>query len=162
QRKQKRKHYRVLSKSNMELNVKTTSSQALLSCGNGGGLDKLLLNPKAGRSLQTERVPRSSVLDRLQSFLPQMAEANEKLKRQMEEAPAGRFDIESVDEAERVIEMDVALVELNESGDSETSDSEESDCSNDDGEVTEQNFKLPGDKGKKKKVNILVLDQQGE
>lgn len=34
-----------------------------------------------------------------------MAEANEKLKRQMEEAPAGRFDIESVDEAERVIEM---------------------------------------------------------
>lgn len=33
------KHYRVLSKSNMELNVKTTSSQALLSCGNGGGLD---------------------------------------------------------------------------------------------------------------------------
>lgn len=58
--------------------------------------------------------------------------------------------------------QDVALVELNESGDSETSDSEESDCSDDDGEVTEQNFKLPGDKGKKKKVNILVLDQQGE
>lgn len=46
-----------------------------------------------------------SVLDRLQSFLPQMAEANEKLKRQMEEAPAGHFDIESVEEAERVIEM---------------------------------------------------------
>ncbi|KAL3976536.1 carboxypeptidase A6 [Sarotherodon galilaeus] len=152
----------------MELNVKKTSSQALLSCGNGGGLsEKLLLSPKAGRSLQTERVPRSSVLDRLQSFLPQMAEANEKLKRQMEEAPAGHFDIESVEEAERVIEMDVALVELNESGsssegDSETSDSEESDCSDDDGEVTEQNFKLPGDKGKKKKVNIQVLDQQGE
>lgn len=33
------KHYRVLSKSEMELNVKKTSSQALLSCGNGGGLD---------------------------------------------------------------------------------------------------------------------------
>lgn len=63
--------------------------------------------------------------------------------------------------------QDVAVVELNESGsssegDSETSDSEESDCSDDDGEVTEQNFKLPGDKGKKKKVNIQVLDQQGE
>lgn len=53
-------------------------------------------------------------------------------------------------------------MELNESGDSETSDSEESDCSDDDDEVTEQNFKLPRDKGKKKKVNILVLDQQGE
>lgn len=34
-----------------------------------------------------------------------MAEANEKLKRQMEEAPAGHFDIESVEEAQRVIEM---------------------------------------------------------
>lgn len=54
-----------------------------------------------------------SVLDRLQSFLPQMAEANEKLKRQMEEAPAGRFDIESVDEAERVIEMVSISLPLN-------------------------------------------------
>lgn len=47
----------------------------------------------------------ATVLERLQSFLPQMAEANEKLKHQMEEAPAGCFDIESVEEAERVIEM---------------------------------------------------------
>lgn len=46
-----------------------------------------------------------SVLDRLQNFLPQMAEANQKLKAQMEEAPAGHFDIERVDEAQRVIEM---------------------------------------------------------
>uniref|UniRef100_A0A3P9CGI7 NOP protein chaperone 1 n=1 Tax=Maylandia zebra TaxID=106582 RepID=A0A3P9CGI7_9CICH len=161
-----------LSKSNMELNVKTTSSQALLSCGNGAGLDAFYFflfcqnvrRVGLGRStepklhIRTGKPASVSVffLDRLQSFLPQMAEANEKLKRQMEEAPAGRFDIESVDEAERVIEMDVALVELNESGDSETSDSEESDCSDDDGEVTEQNFKLPGDKGKKKKVNILL------
>ncbi|MEQ2315636.1 hypothetical protein AMECASPLE_024481 [Ameca splendens] len=90
----------------MDLNAKNTSSQSLLSCGNGGGLsEKLLLRPRGGRSLQTERVPRSSVLERLQSFLPQMADANEKLKQQMEEAPEGRFDIENVDEAERVIEM---------------------------------------------------------
>lgn len=47
----------------------------------------------------------ASVLERLQSFLPQMAEANEKLKQQMDEAPAGYFDIESVEEAQRVIEM---------------------------------------------------------
>lgn len=46
-----------------------------------------------------------SVLERLQNFLPQMAEANEKLKQQMEEAPAGRFNIENVEEAQRVIEM---------------------------------------------------------
>ncbi|XP_021174787.2 uncharacterized protein C12orf45 homolog [Fundulus heteroclitus] len=155
-----------LSCFNMDLNAKTTSSRSLLSCGSGGGLsEKLLLKP---RSLQTERVPRSSVLERLQSFLPQMAEANEKLKQQMEEAPEGRFDIENVDEAERIIEMDVALVELNESDsdsedDEETSESEgeESDSESDVAEVTERNLKLPGDGGKKK-ANIQVLEQPGE
>ncbi|KAM6896007.1 NOP protein chaperone 1 isoform 1-T1 [Lycodopsis pacificus] len=150
----------------MELNIKKTSSQALLSCGNGEGItEKLLLKPKAGRSLQTERVPRSSVLERLQSFLPQMAEANEKLKQQMADAPAGHFDIESVGGAESVIEMDLALVELSGSdGDSEgeTSDSEEESDSAEGSEVTEQNLVLPGDKGKKKKANIQVLHQQGE
>lgn len=47
----------------------------------------------------------ASVLERLQTFLPQMAEANEKLRQQMEEAPAGLFDIEQVDQGQRVIEM---------------------------------------------------------
>lgn len=148
--------------------MKKTSSQDLLSCGNGEGLsEKLLLKPKAGRSLQTERVPRSSVLERLQSFLPQMAEANEKLKQQMDEAPVGHFDIESVEEAERVIEMDVALVELSgsdsNSEDEETRDSEEEESdSAEETEITEQKLVLPGDKGKKKKANIQVLHQQGE
>lgn len=43
-----------------------------------------------------------------------MAEANEKLRKQMEEAPAGSFDIEQVDEAQRLIEMvsGAALVHL--------------------------------------------------
>lgn len=45
------------------------------------------------------------MLERLQTFLPQMAEANEKLRQQMEEAPAGLFDIEQVDQGQRVIEM---------------------------------------------------------
>ncbi|XP_037318516.2 uncharacterized protein C12orf45 homolog [Pungitius pungitius] len=151
----------------MDLNMKKTSSRALLSCGNGEGLsEKLLLKPKAGRSLQTERVPRSSVLERLQSFLPQMAAANEKLKQQMDDAPAGRFDIEDVGGAERVIEMDVALVELSDSedDDEQTSEEEEDEESDSDegSEVTEQSLILPGDKGKKKKVNIQVIHQQGE
>ncbi|XP_033507903.1 NOP protein chaperone 1 [Epinephelus lanceolatus] len=150
----------------MELNISKMSSQDLLSCGTGEGLnEKLLLKPKTGRSLQTERVPRSSVLERLQSFLPQMAVANEKLQQQMDEAPAGHFDIESVGEAEQVIEMDVALVELSVSdGDSEdmeeTSDSEEESDSGAENEITEQNLRLPGEKGKKKKANIQVLHQQ--
>ncbi|KAG7235821.1 hypothetical protein INR49_002120 [Caranx melampygus] len=122
--------------------------------------DKLLLKPRPGGPPQTERVPRSSVLERLQNFLPQMAEANEKLKRQMEEAPAGHFDIENVDEAQKVIEMDVALVELSGSEDEDTSSSEEESDSDEELEITEQNLKLPGDKGKKRKVTIQVLEQQ--
>ncbi|KAL3048569.1 hypothetical protein OYC64_007176 [Pagothenia borchgrevinki] len=144
----------------MELNIKKTTSQDLLSCGNGEGLsEKLLLKPKAAKSLQTERVPRSSVLDRLQSFLPQMAEANEKLKQQMAEAPAGTFDIESVEEAEKVIEMDVALVELSGS-ESDSEEYEENSDSEEESEsdITEPSIKLPGEKGKKNKANIQVLN----
>ncbi|CAN9508061.1 unnamed protein product [Ophioblennius macclurei] len=148
----------------MELKSPKTSSQDLLSCGNGAGLsEKLLLKPKTITSLQTERVPRSSVLMRLQSFLPQMAEANEKLKQQMDQAPAGRFDIEDVEEAEKVIEMDVALYELRGSESSsgedvETSDSED-DKDEDESEITEQNLKLPGTRGQKRKADIQVLEQ---
>uniref|UniRef100_A0A3Q3ACP5 NOP protein chaperone 1 n=1 Tax=Kryptolebias marmoratus TaxID=37003 RepID=A0A3Q3ACP5_KRYMA len=97
------KHGRAFAK--MDLKTQKTTSQTLLSCGNGGVSEKLLLKPKAAGAFQTERVPRSSVLERLQDFLPQMAEANEKLRRQIDEAPAGHFDIENVKEAEKVIEM---------------------------------------------------------
>ncbi|XP_061570531.1 uncharacterized protein C12orf45 homolog [Cololabis saira] len=145
----------------MELDTKKKTSQALLSCGSGGGLgEKLLLKPQAARSLQTERIPRSSVMDKLQNFLPQMAEANEKLKQQIEEGAAGYLDIENVEEAERVIEMDVALVELDGSdGDEETSDPEEdSDSEDEDVGITEQNLKLPGEKSRRKDVRIQVLE----
>ncbi|XP_066525820.1 uncharacterized protein C12orf45 homolog isoform X2 [Hoplias malabaricus] len=136
-----------------------SSSQDLLQCGNGKGIhEKLLLKPKARASLQTEKVPRSSVIDRLQSFLPQMALANEALRQQMEATPVGHFDIESVEDAEKVIEMDVALVEL-EGSDSEEVDSSE-DSSSDEESVTEEKLKLPGDR--KKKANIQVLEGEGE
>lgn len=46
-----------------------------------------------------------AVLDRLQSFLPQMAQANQKLREELESSPAGRFDIECVGDEEKVIEM---------------------------------------------------------
>lgn len=45
-------------------------------------------------------------MDRVQSFLPQMAQANDELKRKMVTAPAHQFDIEHLDsETEKVIEM---------------------------------------------------------
>lgn len=47
-----------------------------------------------------------SVLDRVQSFLPQMAHANDELRRKMVTAPAHQFDIENLDSAtDKVIEM---------------------------------------------------------
>lgn len=46
-------------------------------------------------------------------------------------------------------------------GEEETSDSVE-ELDSDGGQITEHNLKLPGDKGKKKKANIQVVDQQGE
>lgn len=63
--------------------------------------------------------------------------------------------------------QDVALVELSGSDsdtedEEETSDSEEESDSDEESEITEQNLKLPGDRGKKKKANIQVVDQQGE
>lgn len=63
--------------------------------------------------------------------------------------------------------QDVALVELSGSDsdskvEEETSDSEEESSSNEESEITEHNLRLPGDKGKKKKANIQVVDQEGE
>ncbi|MEQ2191949.1 hypothetical protein XENOCAPTIV_004800 [Xenoophorus captivus] len=89
----------------MDLNAKNTSSQSLLSCGNGGERLKTKKHFAGSSCIIAAFCSFVSVLERLQSFLPQMADANEKLKQQMEEAPEGRFDIENVDEAERVIEM---------------------------------------------------------
>lgn len=41
-----------------------------------------------------------------------MAEANEKLRQQMQEAPDGYFDIERVEEAQKVIEMVRFILDL--------------------------------------------------
>uniref|UniRef100_A0A8B9PZT1 Uncharacterized protein n=1 Tax=Apteryx owenii TaxID=8824 RepID=A0A8B9PZT1_APTOW len=99
-------------------------------------------------------------LDRVQSFLPQMAHANDELSRKMVTAPAHQFDIENLDSAtEKVIEMNVALVELSGSDtDEEVSVSEddsesEDDCTTD--EVTIDNIKFPKQKGEKGKIEIL-------
>uniref|UniRef100_A0A8C5IZ89 Uncharacterized protein n=1 Tax=Junco hyemalis TaxID=40217 RepID=A0A8C5IZ89_JUNHY len=75
------------------------------------GLEDILLinskcSSKKATTLQTVKLPRSNVLDRVQSFLPQMAQANDELKRKMVTAPAHQFDIEHLDsETEEVIEM---------------------------------------------------------
>lgn len=99
-------------------------------------------------------------MDRVQSFLPQMAHANDELRRKMVTAPAHQFDIENLDGAtEKVIEMNVAVVELSGSDTDEEiltseDDSEsEDDCTTD--EVTIHNIKFPKQKEEKGKIEIL-------
>ncbi|KGL75918.1 Uncharacterized protein C12orf45, partial [Tinamus guttatus] len=118
------------------------------------------LSKKKATTLQTVRMPRSNILDRVQNFLPQMAHANDELRRKMLTAPAHQFDIENLDTATgNVVEMNVALVELSGSDtDEEVSlsddDSEsEDDCTTD--EVTIDNIKFPKQKGEKGKIEIL-------
>ncbi|XP_039427258.1 uncharacterized protein C12orf45 homolog [Corvus cornix cornix] len=142
------------------------ASRELLDVGRRPGLeDILLINSKCSSNktttLQTVKLPRSSVLDRVQSFLPQMAQANDELKRKMVTAPAHQFDIEHLDsETEKVIEMNVAVVELSDSDTDEElltseddSESDEDDAVTD--EVTIDNIKFPKQKGEKGKIEIL-------
>ncbi|XP_060745622.1 uncharacterized protein C12orf45 homolog [Tachysurus vachellii] len=152
----------MLKMEHKKSNSTKNTSRDLLVCGNGQGIhDKLLLKSKSVSSLQTEKVPRSSVLDRLQHFLPQMALANETLRQQMENLPGGHFDIESVEEAEKVIEMDVAVVELEGSDSSkEEESSSSSDESSDEEIISTETLKLPGNR--KRKANIEMLEKEGE
>ncbi|XP_068133015.1 NOP protein chaperone 1 [Hyperolius riggenbachi] len=134
-------------------------SAELLEVGSSGGLyNKLLVNPKQNKSAPspTVRMPRSSILDRVQSFLPQMAQANEKLSKEIETSPSGTFDIENVEDEEKVIEMNVSVVELSSSDSSEEEEENSSDESSDaEGEVTEHNIRLAL-KGKKGKIEDLT------
>ncbi|MBZ3882811.1 hypothetical protein SUZIE_169805 [Sciurus carolinensis] len=109
------------------------------------------------------------VLDRVQTFLPQMARANEKLRKEMAVAPPGRFNIENIDGTlGKVIQMDVALFEMDHSDSKEMDSSEESSQessedspeSEDEGdsissEVTIDNIKLPNSEGGKGKIEVL-------
>ncbi|XP_048355793.1 NOP protein chaperone 1 [Sphaerodactylus townsendi] len=142
-------------------------SRELLSVeggGDGGIHETLLLNSKQKNKKammsHTVWVPRSSILDRVQSFLPHMANANDELRKEMENVPVEDFDIEHVDASiEKVIEMNVALVELSGSS-TEEEDSASEDDSDDSSaceEVTVENIKLPKPK---REGRIEVLDSK--
>ncbi|XP_077195833.1 NOP protein chaperone 1 [Paroedura picta] len=135
----------------------------LVDGGRGGGIHETLLldsKNKKPRKSQTVKMPRSSLLDRVQSFLPHMANANEELRREMECGPAEDFDIEHVDaSAANIIEMNVALVELSGSSTEEEdlSSEDDSDDSSICEEVTVNNIKLPKAEGEGR---IEVLDSK--
>ncbi|CAD7687515.1 unnamed protein product [Nyctereutes procyonoides] len=133
------------------------------SDGRGGIWDRLLIQPKPNcrknATLQTVRVERSPLLDQVQTFLPQMAQANEKLRKEMAAASPGRFNIEDIDGAlGKVIQMDVALFEMNQSNSKEEDSSEEKSEEEDDStasEVTIDNIKLPHSEDGKGKIEVL-------
>ncbi|XP_003929686.1 NOP protein chaperone 1 [Saimiri boliviensis] len=151
-------------------------SRELLTAGSddrGGIWNRLLINPqpksRKTSTLQTVRIERSPLLDQVQTFLPQMAQANEKLRKEMAAAPPGRFNIENVDGTHgKVIQMDVALFEMNQSDSKEADSSEESSQDSSENssesedeydsipsEVTIDNIKLPNSEGGKGKIEVL-------
>ncbi|XP_008841360.1 uncharacterized protein C12orf45 homolog [Nannospalax galili] len=160
------------SADNSEVSVSTELLTAG-SEGRGGIWDRLLINSKPNfrktSTLQTVRIQRSPLLDQVQTFLPQLAQANEKLRTEMAVAPPGHFNIENIDETSgNVIQMDVALFEMNrsdlkEEDSSDKSSQDDSEGSSesedeDDGipsEVTIENFKLPNSESVKGKIEVL-------
>ncbi|XP_055973672.1 NOP protein chaperone 1 [Sorex fumeus] len=150
--------------------ARVSVSQELLTAGSGGAgiWDKLLINskPKSEKNstLQTVRIERSPLLDQVQSFLPQMAKANEKLRKDMTTAPPDHFNIEKIDGTlGKVIQMDVALFEMSpdskeeDSSEENSLDSSESEDEEDapSPEVTIDNIKLPQSHCGKGKIEIL-------
>nr|XP_060632893.1 NOP protein chaperone 1 [Anolis sagrei ordinatus] len=150
-----------------EGSVPATVSQDLLSVGSRGGIHETLLlysnhAKKKATSLQTARLPRSNILDRVQTFLPQMASANDKLRKQMDTTSIEEFDIEHLDPStENVIEMNVALVELDDSDTEEEDSNSEEESEGEDSsvcdEVTVDNLKLPESKSEGR---IEILDSK--
>lgn len=85
-----------------------------------GNMPITLLEPTLGKKpvMKLDALPQSSVLDRLKTFLPEMAAANDKLQEDMSGKAPREFDIEDVGEgAENYIEMDLAcgVVDLKDS-----------------------------------------------
>lgn len=156
--------------------ARASVSKELLSAGSGGSggiWDRLLINSKTNSrknsTLQTVQIERSPLLDQVQTFLPQLAQANEKLRKEMAAAPPGHFNIENIDETlGKVIQMDVALFEMDQSDSKEEDSSEENsqDTSEDSSEsededdstsseVTIDNIRLPHSEDGKGKIEVL-------
>merc|ERR1719427_1802504 len=60
---------------------------------------------------EIQRLGRSSVLDEVRNFLPQMADAEVKLTASLASGGGDQYDVENVTGDQRGIEMDIAMVE---------------------------------------------------
>ncbi|KAK2143912.1 hypothetical protein LSH36_800g01109 [Paralvinella palmiformis] len=140
----------------------------------------------------TYRPQPSSVLQRARSFLPQIAKANEDLKKKIAVSSPDVVDIESVDESGGPhIEMNIAILEREDSDSSSSTDlsdtessNEENQCGSDSNDplvdhplissntsqtqpaasrlLNPKNIRLPGVKPALKKISIEVLTESSE
>eukprot|EP00123_Amoebidium_parasiticum_P020442 comp5003_c0_seq1/m.1101 comp5003_c0_seq1/g.1101 ORF comp5003_c0_seq1/g.1101 comp5003_c0_seq1/m.1101 type:complete len:140 (-) comp5003_c0_seq1:213-632(-) len=92
------------------------------------------------------RLPQSSVLERVSAFLPQMAQANQQLEKEIALQPPGTFDIEVVDQEKPHVEMALSLGVFN------------SDDSDEDGAESEEEEGQAG----VKKARIVELKGDGK
>lgn len=115
--------------------------------------------------MKTFKLPPSSILSQVKSFLPQMKMANQELQNK----PAEEIDIEHVSEdQDRFIEMNIAVVEqssdFSDDNDSEHCSDSDSDNSDTDeclmGKVTENNLRI--NKRTKHKADIVDLSNKLE
>jgi len=95
-------YYRMSGKPSTELLEPRQSSEA--------SKDRLVMTLLHGKP-EIQRLGRSSVLDEVRSFLPQMADAEVKLAAALAGGDRKQFDIENVTGDQRVIEMDIGMVQ---------------------------------------------------
>ncbi|CAL4128021.1 unnamed protein product, partial [Meganyctiphanes norvegica] len=120
--------------------------------------------PKDGKPL-TFKVARSPLLDQLNSFLPKIESANTLLLNQPQEK-LEEMDIENTDGCDKVVEMNIAVGEMDsDASDSEENSSEDSSSSDSEdndspmlGPVTEENIKIPTEAAGGKKGNKSLIE----
>ena len=110
------------------------NSSVLLKVEPNNNLQKKLLVKPLTKGIPTDllkkstyRMEQSNVLDRVKNFLPQLITSNEALL-SMETEEKEKLDIENVDDCEKVIEMNLSVVDndilLSDDSDTDSSDSE--------------------------------------
>ncbi|XP_013419554.1 uncharacterized protein LOC106180183 [Lingula anatina] len=149
--------------------TKCSTSKDLLHIG-GSNPDFLVISKKSAQpvknGLKTYRTEPSSVLSRVKSFLPKMEEAQLQIQEILKSNPE-KLDIEHIDDAEaQVIEMNLALVEQEESSDTSSDENEAETVSDSDTDiefpcssVTEKNIKLSKNR---RRGNRCKIEEVGE
>lgn len=104
----------------------------------------------------TYRLQQSNLLDRVKNFLPKLKSSNEELSA-MNNSEKEQYDIENIDDCEKVIEMDISVVDNDVllSDDDSDSDSISSEDESKNDEKTLNSFSTSGAKENKRKALLV-------